>query len=274
MAPTCAKGKQQSPIMIDASLAVPVTTRDLSSIALLTWQTSPAQKQSLTASALGGGEGSQKIFLSLPVNSRFQGGRRRSRMLLSSDGSIAELPSVEELYAGHEFEVENLGAPTLFVDGARYALRKVVTRTPSEHIIEGQGADLEVQFLHEPEGAGPHQHRGVGVSVLFGASGAGASPSFVSKLAAVAPGATRVAKQLVEGLTFGDIEKEVGESLKEYYRYEGSLTTPPCTEGVAWFVARRSLPVSAKDVAKLRMAEGHNNRPLQSVNGRTVQSVV
>lgn len=240
-------------------------TADLSSIALLMWQLgSPAQKESLTASALGGGEGAQKIYLSLPVNSRFEASSAR-RLL------AARTP--DETYGGHAFEIEHLGAPLLYIDGASYALSKIVTRTPAEHELDGAPADVELQLLHEPAGAGPHTHYGVGVSVLFRASAKGESPAFLSKLARASTEATRVEKTLVEGLTFGEIEKHIGHSLREYYRYDGSLTMPPCTEGVAWFVARKALDVSSKDAALLRMAEGHNNRPLQPLNGRIVQTV-
>jgi len=181
--------------------------------------------------------------------------------------------SPEEMYNGHSFEVEHLGAPTLFIDGASYALRRIMTRTPAEHMLDGRRYALEIQLMHEPEGAGQHQHAAVGVSVLFDERLEGSPPGFVSKLASAAPDATRVARQLVHGLTFSEINAALGQSLKEYYRYPGSLTNPPCTEGVAWFVARHPLPVKEEDVRRFRMSEGDNARPPQPLNARTVQYI-
>jgi carbonic anhydrase len=49
---------------------------------------------------------------------------------------------------------------------------------------------------------------------------------------------------------------------RDYYRYEGSLTTPPCSEGVRWLVLKQTVPVSAEQIDRLTKALGHpNNRP-------------
>jgi carbonic anhydrase len=58
---------------------------------------------------------------------------------------------------------------------------------------------------------------------------------------------------------------------KEYYRFNGSLTTPPCTEGVLWLVMKNPVAVSEAQVKQLAEALGHpNNRPVQPVNARPV----
>ena len=55
-----------------------------------------------------------------------------------------------------------------------------------------------------------------------------------------------------------------------YYRYTGSLTSPPCTEGVAWLVIRRVQEVSAAQLARLRQLIAPNARPVQPRNGREI----
>jgi carbonic anhydrase len=58
---------------------------------------------------------------------------------------------------------------------------------------------------------------------------------------------------------------------RDYYRYEGSLTTPPCSEGVRWLVLKQTVAASAAQIARLATALGHpNNRPVQPIGARVV----
>jgi len=59
---------------------------------------------------------------------------------------------------------------------------------------------------------------------------------------------------------------------KTYYRFSGSLTTPPCSEGVRWFVLKNYKEVSAVQIEKFVnvMMKGRNNRPVQPLNARKV----
>ena len=54
------------------------------------------------------------------------------------------------------------------------------------------------------------------------------------------------------------------------YRYDGSLTTPPCSEGVKWFVMTTPVPLSAAQIAAFTALVKDNNRPVQPLNGRVV----
>jgi carbonic anhydrase len=60
---------------------------------------------------------------------------------------------------------------------------------------------------------------------------------------------------------------------RSYYRYTGSLVTPPCTEPVLWFVFREPLEVSADQIQRIARATGANARPVQPLNGRPVFSL-
>lgn len=58
---------------------------------------------------------------------------------------------------------------------------------------------------------------------------------------------------------------------REYYAYSGSLTTPPCTEGVRWVVLKTPIQASAKQIATFKSRVGPaTNRPLQPVNARMI----
>jgi carbonic anhydrase len=54
------------------------------------------------------------------------------------------------------------------------------------------------------------------------------------------------------------------------YRYSGSLTTPPCSEGVAWFVLQEPIEASADQIAAFRKVINGNNRPTRPLNGRVI----
>lgn len=57
---------------------------------------------------------------------------------------------------------------------------------------------------------------------------------------------------------------------QDYYRYNGSLTTPPCSEGVKWFVAQTTATASEAQVQSFVNAFNPNARPVQPRNDRTV----
>ena len=54
------------------------------------------------------------------------------------------------------------------------------------------------------------------------------------------------------------------------YEFEGSLTTPPCTEGIEWIVYSQPITMSADQLAALRAVYSGNSRPIQPGNGRPV----
>jgi carbonic anhydrase len=57
----------------------------------------------------------------------------------------------------------------------------------------------------------------------------------------------------------------------DYYRYNGSLTTPPCSEGVRWIVMKAPMTVSREQISAFTSTLGFaNNRPIQAVNARSV----
>jgi carbonic anhydrase len=56
-----------------------------------------------------------------------------------------------------------------------------------------------------------------------------------------------------------------------YYRYEGSVTAPPCTEGVTWFVLKTPVEISPEQISAFATLYPHDVRPVQPLNGRVVQ---
>ena len=52
------------------------------------------------------------------------------------------------------------------------------------------------------------------------------------------------------------------------FRYKGSLTTPPCSEGVRWFVRQEPIALSAEQITAFTDIINNNNRPVQPLNDR------
>jgi carbonic anhydrase len=59
---------------------------------------------------------------------------------------------------------------------------------------------------------------------------------------------------------------------KGYYAFAGSLTTPPCSEDVKWFVLKTPIQISADEVARFARVYPMNARPVQELNARDIQA--
>jgi len=70
------------------------------------------------------------------------------------------------------------------------------------------------------------------------------------------------------------VQLELGSQLPEsalVFSYIGSLTTPPCTENVEWFVLQTPATASRAQIEAFSSRLGHNNRPVQPLNGRAFE---
>ena len=201
------------------------------------------------------------------------GGSQSPIDIATKDVITADLPPLEfethpielkVLNSGHSIEVLAPGGSTLEFRGQEYTLTQYHFHAPSEHTIDGEHADVEVHFVHS-DGAG---HLAV-VAVLYD-EGQGDHPFFLSILkddAPVNPGEEKV---------FPDRKIDIAgyfpPSAKQhkYYMYDGSLTTPPATEGVRWFVCKEKVQLSRAEIVSVRNLYFHTNRPVQPIYARTV----
>ncbi len=180
----------------------------------------------------------------------------------------AELKDIKFDYSGQAVSITNNGHTlqasvtennTISVDGQTFELKQFHFHTPSENHIDGQSYPLEAHYVHS-DAAG---HLAV-VSLFFKL---GAANPNLEKLLAVAPKEEANAELAKPFDVAALLPKE-----KQYYRFNGSLTTPPCSEGVRWLVLKQPLTLSTSQFERFEQRMGHNNRPIQPVNARMVLS--
>ena len=164
---------------------------------------------------------------------------------------------VDVLDNGHTIQVNYDQGSTLTLEGTEYELLQYHFHMPSEHTVDGRHAALELHLVHRSDAG---ELAVIGVLVDEGEYNAVIAP-LVDALPAE-PGDT---VQLEHG-TF-DVDGLIPFDPR-YYRYEGSLTTPPCTEGVQWLVMVRQGHASAEQLARFAAVMPENNRPVQPRNAR------
>lgn len=151
------------------------------------------------------------------------------------------------------------GSMQLF--GFTFYLQDVQVRCPAEHVVDGHRAEAELQLLLRREGPEGEGKELIIISLLL-RSGAD-NPLLQLSLQQSLGQSHRSSFDLLEML-----EKPLGGS---FYHYDGSLTTPPCSETVKWFVLETTATVSEAQVAAIRsLSEGAFQRPLQPLGGRRV----
>lgn len=151
----------------------------------------------------------------------------------------------------------------LVVDGLSYELVELRFHVPAEHAIDGRVADGELQLIHG-------NNRG-DIAVVAVPIRAGRRVNQI--LRRVLDHAPSVPGEPFHGANIGVNGIFLLPGRKEYYAYLGSLTRPPCTEGVHWYVLNEPLEVDASDLLRLARLIGPNARPIQPLYDRAVAKV-
>ena len=158
---------------------------------------------------------------------------------------------------GHTIQVTNDVPMALDMDGVHYELVQFHFHAPSEHTIDGEHAPLEVHFVHK-SAAG--ELAVIGILVEEGEHDVLWDPIIGSL--PEGPGDARH----LEGLELD--MRELRPLPKRYYRYRGSLTTPPCSEGVEWIVMAEKRQISPEQMGAMVAHLHDNNRPVQPLGDR------
>ena len=158
---------------------------------------------------------------------------------------------------GHTVQLNFPRGNFVEIDGDHFDLKQLHFHTPSEHKVSGAGYDLEMHLVHQ----NAQGHLAV-VGVLFEE---GPANKALAKLWSELPSS---GEKLPEPLLMNP--KSLLPPRQVYYHYPGSLTTPPCSEGVAWYVLTQPTTISSKQHEVFTKVIQFNSRPVQAINGRTL----
>jgi carbonic anhydrase len=199
-------------------------------------------------------------------------GKRQSPIdLLDQDLTPLTLEQVQFNYGpapfavvhnGHTIEVRPKGDNQIVARGKVYKLAQFHFHHPAEERVNGRGFDLDAHFVHKADDG-----ELAVVSVLFDK---GAANPELQRIWDRMPLDAHDTVASVEGETFNPLSMLPADRTK-YLQYIGSLTTPPCTEGVVWIVLRAASTVSQPQLDLFRKMVGTNARPVQAVNGRLIK---
>ncbi len=174
--------------------------------------------------------------------------------VLNQEGVIGALDN------GHTIQINSKTGETLTVGDKTFALVQFHFHAPSEHTVDGEHFPMEMHFVHQAEDGALAV-----VSVLIEAGAQNPSIAPLWAQLAEAPGTettVQIPAEFADHIFSGDATG--------VYHYGGSLTTPPCSEGVQWYVRRTPTQFSKDQIAAFTAVYDHNNRPVQALNARTV----
>lgn len=174
--------------------------------------------------------------------------------------SLSYLASPESIVNnGHSVQVNVLKGNTLIADGETFTLQQFHFHSPSENTIDGKSFPMEAHFVHT-NAAGEIAV----VAVMFNV---GDENIELAKIWEKMPSEQGKPANITEKVNL----VKLLPAEHNHYRFSGSLTTPPCTEGVRWLVMKQPQTMSEAQLEKFQHAMHHaNNRPVQELHGRVI----
>lgn len=164
---------------------------------------------------------------------------------------------VNILNNGHTAQVNYDAGSYIELDGVRYDVAQFHYHAPSEHAVDGKLFAAEIHIVHKNADG---KLAVVGILLKEGAENAAFVP-FINNLP------TKKADVKDAGVKIN--ATDFLPAVQTTFRYSGSLTTPPCTEGVSWLVMTTPVELSAAQLSTLATLFEHpNNRPVQELNAR------
>ncbi len=160
---------------------------------------------------------------------------------------------------GHSIQINVKDDDDFSIDGATYQLKQFHFHSPSENKISGKQFPLELHFVHAQENGE--------IAVLAVMLEEGAANPAIAEILNNLPKEKNKSYEINKSIDL----TELYPNDKSYYRFSGSLTTPPCTEGVVWLVMKHNITASKEQITQFEKALKHsNNRPVQALHGRLV----
>lgn len=176
-----------------------------------------------------------------------------------------KINAIENL--GHTIQLDFEEGSTISTDGMTFHFKQMHFHTPSEHLIDGMTFPMELHIVNylprENQYDTPHY---LVISVLFKM---GQENKFISEFLNMIPEEVNTKTKLKTGHV--SLHELLSGNLNDdFYHYKGSLTTPPYTESVNWYVLKTIIEASPEQIHTINNIEGNNARHIQSKYGRIV----
>lgn len=163
---------------------------------------------------------------------------------------------------GHTIRASMAHGGYMVANGVRYELESFEFHHPSEHPVKGKLSDMDVHLVHRSAG-GKIAVIAIRFTVERGDPNA-VMAALWPHLPATAGATEKVTDYVSAG---GFLPQDRG-----YWTYTGSLTTPPCTEGVQWFVMQQPLTMNPDQLHAFQSIFKVNSRPIQDTHGRRIEA--
>nr|WP_271711582.1 carbonic anhydrase family protein [Marinigracilibium pacificum] len=166
----------------------------------------------------------------------------------------------EVLNNGHTIQYNFKSSDYIMFDDVKYYIKQFHFHEPEEHLIDGVRYPLAVHMVHMSEDGGYAV-----VAVMAKEGERSKTFDVLEEFLPVQVGETKVIDKIV------NLKVSFPEN-KSYFHYIGSLTTPPCTENVKWFVMKDPINISLEQANVIRELMPLNNyRDQQPINGRNIK---
>jgi carbonic anhydrase len=160
---------------------------------------------------------------------------------------------------GHTIQVNYAPGSYAMIGGKKYELKQFHFHTPSEHTLNGKAKDLELHLVHQNE------QGEIAVIGVFIEEGKTNLPlATIWENLSKEQGIQTVERETINASAF--LPKN-----PTYFHYQGSLTTPPCSENVSWNVMSQPLEASTQQIQQFMGLYPMNARPIQEQNDRLVE---
>ena len=193
-----------------------------------------------------------------PIDIRDQDAQKANLDAIKFDYKPVPLKIVDN---GHTIQVNYAPGSSITVNGVRYELQQFHFHKPSEEKINGKAYPMVAHLVHR------NKQGKLAVVAVFMDSGKG-HPTLKTLW-------TNLPKEKEKEVALENVSIDAATLLpgdRSYYTFNGSLTTPPCSEGVSWFVLKQPVQASKEEIEAFAKLYSMNARPVQPLNGRAIRT--
>ncbi|GJQ60774.1 MAG: carbonic anhydrase family protein [Candidatus Scalindua sp. AMX11] len=173
---------------------------------------------------------------------------------------------------GHTVQLDFEPGSTVQIDNKIFEFKQIHFHTPAEHLIDGITYPMEMHVVNTLVGQTESEKETTEYTVFSFLFKMGRENRFIDEFIRLIPGTKDESKGVLTGTVHlrDLIDYDPQKVLNSYFYYKGSLTTPPYTESVNWFVMKTIIDASPGQIQQINKIEGDNARRIQAQYGRPV----